>query len=61
MSHEALAKIDELSISYTKQRATLTKLRERIERELLKNRECQYELNIQRRVMVRKCRQLDDT
>ena len=61
MSHEALAKIDELNISYRKQRATLTKLQERIERELLKNRECQHALDIQRRVMVRKCRQLDDT
>ena len=60
MSHKALAKIDKLNDLYAEQRATLTKMQEYVERELLKNRECQRELNIQRRVMVRKCRRLDE-
>ena len=60
MSHQALAKIDKLNTLYAEQRATLNKMKEYVERELLKNRECQRELNIQRRSMVRKCRRLDE-
>ena len=59
MTHQVLVKIDKLNNLYAEQRATLDKLKEYVERELLKNRERQHELNIQRRVMVRKCRKLD--
>ena len=60
MSHKALAKIDKLNGLYAEQRATLTKLQEYVGRELIKNRQRQRELNIQRRVMIRKCRRLDE-
>ena len=60
MTHQVLVKIDKLNNLYAEQRATLDKLKEYVERELLKNRECQHELSIQRRVIVRKCRELDE-
>ena len=58
MNHKALAKIDKLNTLYAEQRATLTKMQEYVEREFLKNRQRQRELNTQRREVVAQCRLL---
>ena len=58
MSHRVLAKIDKLNALYAEQRSTLNKLNEYVERELLKNRQRQRELNMQRRKLVAQCRLL---
>ena len=58
MKHKTLVKIDKLNVLYAEQRATLAKMQEYVDREFLKNRQRQRELNIQRREVVAQCRLL---